>query len=90
MSGEKLFTETTSGGCTDGETRRTYQRERKYDGKTGNVWNPTLLCIPMLVFEERAVEDRQSRGIIGKQIGDTHRTRIANITARSIKNCRAK
>lgn len=90
MSGEKLFTETTSGGCTDGETRRTYQREQKYDGETGNIWDPTWLCIHMLIFEEHAVEDRQGRGIVGKKIGDTHRTRIANITAISIKNCKAK
>lgn len=68
MSGEKLFTETTSGGCTDGETRRTYQREQKYDGETGNIWDPTWLCIHMLIFEEHAVEDRQGRVSSAKKL----------------------
>lgn len=54
MSGEKIFAETTSRNCADGEAGRTHQREQSYDGETDKIQNPARSYIPIYVFDERA------------------------------------
>jgi len=58
MSRDKLPTETASGSRANCETRCAHQRERKYDGETGDVWNPTRFSILIFVFEEHPIESR--------------------------------